>query len=101
MYEYLEDLNSEEITIDDVPVIVNIDDVDYGNEFDEMFRRMQIDRLHGRTGFVYDRPMTYIDAPVAYTYKDHKGRDEEQIGTLPINVVGRIYIFPKGIQILT
>lgn len=101
MYDYIEDLKNEDITVDDTSVEVDIGDVNYDIEIEQMFRRMQIHKLHRRTGFVFSRNMTYIDVPVEYTNKDHKGRDEFHIGTMPINLVGTIYIYPKGIEILT
>ncbi len=101
MYDFIEDLDNEEITVDDTPVKVDIGDVNYDIEIEQMFRRMQIHKLHCRTGFVFSRGMTYIDVPVEYTNKDHKGRGESHIGTMPINLVGTIYIYPKGIEILT
>lgn len=101
MYDYIEDLENEDITVDDTSVEVDIGDVNYDIEIEQMFRRMQIHKLHRRTGFVFSRNMTYIDVPVEYTNKDHKGRDESHIGTMPINLVGTIYIYPKGIEILT
>ena len=102
MYDFFEDTDTLDIeTEDDIPMEVDLKDTDYGPEIEEMFRRMEVPKLNGKKNAVYVRPMTYINAVVSYTVKDHKGRDEEHIGTFPLGLNGTLIIYPKGLTILT
>lgn len=102
MYDFFEDTDAVDLqTENGTPMDIDISDTNYDREIEEMFLRLGIRALNHKKNIVFVKPMTYINAVVSYTVKDHKGRDEEQLGIFPLALEGMIYIYPKGLQVFT
>ena len=101
MYEFFEPLSEIDAVYEDKPMEVDLSDTDCDEAIHDMFNRMGIKELELARNAVYVKKMSYIETEVIYSCRDHKGRMEEHLGTMPLNLIGTIYIYPKGLRIFT